>query len=277
MSYTHSKNKDKKDSFKHISEYDKRELSLLNLQVKIVLIYMISDIFLFEGTIESINLSCNKEKAYTNPFILLGQGQVLALIASVLISYVDFSRYDQLSKREDKRKKSIEPEYLISQASILTIILYVLNIIAVNEQYKASLIIDFLECDKKNINILYLQAYAFLIRFYGDYFWLRAILKSIDLIRSKYDKRIKNIYNPDIDAVIAAELYVIQRGVLYDIGCYTLVHLINEGSDINKELLLPAQNILVIADIFGVVANITVLGAFIKIYARNENEPVFGR
>ena len=97
------------------------------------------------------------------------------------------------------------------------------------------------------------------------------------ILPRKIGKSIKKIYNPDIDAVIAAELYVIQRGVLYDIGCYTLVHLINEGSDINKELLLPAQQTLVIADIFGVVANITVLGAFIKIYARNENEPVFGR
>lgn len=277
MAYTHSKKGNKKDEFKHMSGYDKYELSLLNLQLRVVLIYMISDIFLFKGTIESINLSCNKEETHINPFILLDQGQILALIGSVLISYVDFSRYNQLSKRQDKKKKSIEPEYLIRQASIFSIVLYTLNIIAVTEQYKASLIIDFLKCDKNDINILYLQADAFIVRFFGDYFWLRATLKSIHLIRSKYDKGIKKIYNPDIDAVIAAELYVIQRGVLYDISYYILLKLINEGTDINKELLLPAQSILVIANIFGVIANITTLVAFIKIYNRNANEPVFGR
>ena len=277
MSRKHSKNRSKKDGFKPMSEYDEYALSLLSLQVKIILIFMISDLLLVKGTIDSINLACNKEETYTNPFILLAQGQYLALIASVLISYVDFSRYDQLRKKYPKGEISLEPEFMIKQASILSIILYILNIVGVTQQYKASLVIDLFQCDKKDREILFLQAASFLVRFYGDYFILSSTLKSIDLIRSKYDKRIKPTSNPDIDAVIAAELYVIQRGVLYDVANIALTYLINEGSDLNKELLLPAQQIFVLADIFGVVANITTLVGFVKIYNRNMNEPIFGR
>ena len=102
-------------------------------------------------------------------------------------------------------------------------------------------------------------------------------LKSINLIKSKYDKRIDKIENPDVDAVIAAEIYVIQRGVLYDISCNELEDLMNSSDEFEKELLLLPKQILVVANIFGVVANIISLIGFIKLYNRNSNEPIFGR
>ena len=108
-------------------------------------------------------------------------------------------------------------------------------------------------------------------------FLLSATLKSINLIKSKYDKRIDKIENPDVDAVIAAEIYVIQRGVLYDISCNELEDLMNSSDEFEKELLLLPKQILVVANIFGVVANIISLIGFIKLYNRNSNEPIFGR
>ena len=74
----------------------------MNIEVKIILIYMISNIFLFGGTLQSINISCNKKASDSNPNILLIEGQYLALIASILISYVDFSRYNELNERYKK-------------------------------------------------------------------------------------------------------------------------------------------------------------------------------
>ena len=279
MGCKRAKNKKDKEQIKNISKSDEFQLSLLNLQVKIILIYMISNIFLFGGTLQSINISCNKKASDSNPNILLIEGQYLALIASILISYVDFSRYNELNERYKKGEinKSLEPEALIKQASILTIILYELNVVVFVEIYKVSLVIDSSKCDKKHIDRLYLQAACFIMRFYGDYFLLSATLKSINLIKSKYDKRIDKIENPDVDAVIAAEIYVIQRGVLYDISCNKLEDLMNSSDEFEKELLLLPKQILVVANIFGVVANIISLIGFIKLYNRNSNEPIFGR
>lgn len=279
MGCKRGKNKKDKEQIKNISKSDEFQLSLLNLQVKIILIYMISNIFLFGGTLQSINISCNKKASDSNPNILLIEGQYLALIASILISYVDFSRYNELNERYKKGEinKSLEPEALIKQASILTVILYELNVVVFVEIYKVSLVIDSSKCYKKHIDRLYLQAACFIIRFYGDYFLLSATLKSINLIKSKYDKRIDKIENPDVDAVIAAEIYVIQRGVLYDISCNELEDLMNISDEFEKELLLLPKQILVVANIFGVVANITSLMGFIKLYNRNSNEPIFGR
>lgn len=276
MKCKYSKNRSDKEKFKHISNNDKNALELLHLQLIFIYIYMMSDVFLFIGTIESINI-CYGKKEDNNPILLLEQGQILALIANIINNYITSTRYSQLSERYNEEEISLEPEFLVKQASILSIILYSLNVIAISKQYEASLVINIFKCDKNSINLLFLQAVCFLMRFYGDYFLLRSTLKSIDLIRSKYDKSIKKIYNPDIDAVIAAEFYVLQRGVLYDIGCTALVTLINNGTELEKELLLPAQQTLVIANIIGVIANITVLIAFIKIYNRNENQPIFGR
>lgn len=279
MANKSSENKKRKKNIKDISKYDEFELLLLNLQVKIILIYMISDVFLVSGTFDSLNLCCNKKDVDNNPIILLLEGQYLALLASILIFYVSFSRYDQLMGRYEKEEinKSIEPENLIRQASVLTVILYKLEIIGYGKLYKASLIINVFKCDKKDIDILYLQAYCFILRFYGDYFLLRSTLKGINLIKSKYDKRIKKIKNPDEDAVIAAELYVMQRGVLYDIGYNALVNLIKNGSELEKEVLLPTKQIFVTANTFGIIGNIISLVGIIKIYNRNLNEPIFGR
>ena len=276
MKCKYTNKRSEKEKFKHISDNDKNALELLHLQLIFIYIYMMSDVFLFIGTTESINI-CYGKKEDNNPVLLLEQGQILALIANIINNYITSTRYSQLTERYNEEEISLEPEFLVKQASILSIILYSLNVIAVSKQYKASLVINIFKCDKNSINLLFLQAVCFLMRFYGDYFLLRSTLKSIDLIRSKYDKSIKNIYNPDIDAVIAAEFYVLQRGVLYDIGCTALVTLINNGTELEKELLLPAQQTLVIANIIGVIANITVLIAFIKIYNRNENQPIFGR
>ena len=66
MANKSSENKKNKKDIKDISKYDEFELSLLNLQVKIILIYMISDLFLASGTFESLNLCCSKKDVDNN-------------------------------------------------------------------------------------------------------------------------------------------------------------------------------------------------------------------
>ena len=51
----------------------------------------------------------------------------------------------------------------------------------------------------------------------------------------------------------------------------------NNGSDIEKKLLIPIQQVVVFTNIMAVTANISVLSAFMKIYNKNIDKPIFGR
>lgn len=276
MRFSSLKNKRERSKYKNMSDRDKQELELLNLQIKSILIYMVSDLFLFLFSIEAVRISCNKGEEGANPLILQQQGESLALIASIINYYINSTRYSSLIN-SNANKESIELEGVLTEAGVLIVIVYALSVIVSIKRYDASLIIDIFKYNKNNIYILFWEGICFLIRFYGDYFLLSSTLKSIDLIRSKYDKSIKNIYNPDIDAVIAAEFYVLQRGVLYDINYSLLLDLMNNGSDIEKKLLIPIQQVVVFTNIMAVTANISVLSAFMKIYNKNIDKPIFGR
>ena len=276
MRFSSLKNKRERSKYKDMSDRDKQELELLNLQIKSILIYMVSDLFLFLFSIEAVRISCNKGEEGANPLILQQQGEALALIASIINYYINSTRYSSLIN-SNANKESIELEGVLTEAGVLIVIVYALSVIVSIKRYDASLIIDIFKYNKNNIYRLFWEGICFLIRFYGDYFLLSSTLKSIDLIRSKYDKSIKNIYNPDIDAVIAAEFYVLQRGVLYDINCSLLQDLINNGSDIEKKLLIPIQQVVIFTNIMAVIANTSVLSAFTQIYNKNIDEPIFGR
>ena len=276
MRFSSLKNKRERSKYKNMSDRDKQELELLNLQIKSILIYMVSDLFLFLFSIEAVRISCNKGEEGANPLILQQQGESLALIASIINYYINSTRYSSLIN-SNANKESIELEGVLTEAGVLIVIVYALSVIVSIKRYDASLIIDLFKYDKNNIYRLFWEGICFLIRFYGDYFLLSSTLKSIDLIRSKYDSSIKNIYNPDIDAVIAAEFYVLQRGVLYDINCSLLQDLINNGSDIEKKLLIPIQQVVIFTNIMAVIANTSVLSAFTQIYNKNVDEPIFGR
>ena len=276
MRFSSLKNKRERSKYKNMSDRDKQELELLNLQIKSILIYMVSDLFLFLFSIEAVRISCNKGEEGANPLILQQQGESLALIASIINYYINSTRYSSLIN-SNANKESIELEGVLTEAAVLIVIVYTLSVIVSIKRYDASLIIDLFKYDKNNIYRLFWEGICFLIRFYGDYFLLSSTLKSIDLIRSKYDSSIKNIYNPDIDAVIAAEFYVLQRGVLYDINCSLLQDLINNGSDIEKKLLIPIQQVVIFTNIMAVIANTSVLSAFTQIYNKNVDEPIFGR
>ena len=276
MRFSSLKNKRERSKYKNMSDRDKQELELLNLQIKSILIYMVSDLFLFLFSIEAVRISCNKGEEGANPLILQQQGESLALIASIINYYINSTRYSSLIN-SNANEESIELEGVLTEAGVLIVIVYALSVIVSIKRYDASLIIDLFKYDKNNIYRLFWEGICFLIRFYGDYFLLSSTLKSIDLIRSKYDSSIKNIYNPDIDAVIAAEFYVLQRGVLYDINCSLLQDLINNGSDIEKKLLIPIQQVVIFTNIMAVIANTSVLSAFTQIYNKNVDEPIFGR
>ena len=87
MKCKYSNKRSEKEKFKHISDNDKNALELLHLQLIFIYIYMMSDVFLFIGTPESINI-CYGKKEDNNPVLLLEQGQILALIANIINNYI---------------------------------------------------------------------------------------------------------------------------------------------------------------------------------------------
>ena len=277
MKHKHNKNRIKQRKFKDLSEDDKFKLSLLYKQVKIIIIYMISDFILAAGVIQRIKISCNKDAVGINPFLITRQGQIFSLIASVLIYDIDLQRYNELVKKEDELDFSINPEFMISKAAYITIIDKILDLVGTTNLYEASLIIDIFECSKEELESLLIQEFAFVLRFLGDYFIMKATLKNIDLIQLQYEDDRDKPSNPKVDSVIGGGLIFLHRGILLDVNNTEVDALFNESSDLEKELLLNPKVTIGLANRLGIISNAIVYKAFVEIYNRPETDPIIGR
>ena len=119
------------------------------------------------------------------------------------------------------------------------------------------------------------------IRFLGDFSFLIATLESFELINSKYDNSKSNgksnIQNPDIPALIGACLYLVERIMLLYVSYQVYSHLVNECGDVIDSKYLEPNKLAILANIIGIIANSISLQAFIEIYKRNVDRPIFGR
>lgn len=98
------KNSNYEDIYIRMNENDKEELRLLNIQHRADVICIISDIFSYRATLESIELVYsrydNTADQIANPDIPAIKAALLLLIARLIYNQIGFIRYDHLYERK---------------------------------------------------------------------------------------------------------------------------------------------------------------------------------
>ena len=277
----HKYKKYNKAEKKNISEKDQKILYLLNIQLQAIMIYLTSDVFFCNFALILLESACgNKSDHKPNENVFLVNGCVLALIASILISHVSFTAYENIHFRDlnGEIDYSTNPEKGIAISSLYIILLFFISLICAIELYKRVNVCT-IKVTPQWIMILNIQLQAYKIRFLADYLFLIATLESIDLIKSKYDnnKNNSNIQNPDIPALIGACLYLVERIMLLYVSYQVYSHLVNQCGDVIDSKYVEPNKLAILANIIGIIANSISLQAFIEIYKRNVDRPIFGR
>ena len=107
----HKYKKYNKAEKKNISEKDQKILYLLNIQLQAIMIYLTSDVFFCNFALILLESACgNKSDHKPNENVFLVNGCVLALIASILISHVSFTAYENIHFRD----LNVEIDYSIN-------------------------------------------------------------------------------------------------------------------------------------------------------------------
>ena len=259
----HKYKKHHKAEKKNISENDKKILYLLNIQLQSIMIYLTADVFFYNFALILLESACgNKSDHKPNENVFLVNGCVLALIASILISHVSFTAYENIHFRDlnGEIDYSTNPEESIAISSLYLILLFFINLIGAIELYKRVNICT-IKVTPQWIMVLKIQLQAYKIRFLGDYSFL---IKS-------------NAQNPDIPALIGACLYLVERILLLYVSYQVYSHLVNECGDVIDSKYLEPNKLAILANIIGIIANSISLQAFIEIYKRNVDRPIFGR
>ena len=277
----HKYKKHHKAEKKKISEKDQKILYLLNIQLQAIMIYLTADVFFYNFALILLESACgNKSDNKPNENIFLINGCDLALIASIVISHVSFTAYENIHFRDlnGEIDYSTNPEKCIAISSLYIILLFFISLIGAIELYKRVNVCT-IKVTPQWIMILNIQLQAYKIRFLADYLFLIATLESIDLIKSKYDnnKNNSNIQNPDIPALIGACLYLVERIMLLYVSYQVYSHLVNECGDVIDSKYVEPNKLAILANIMGVIANSISLQSFIEIYKRNIDRPIFGR
>ena len=277
----HKYKKHHKAEKKKISEKDQKILYLLNIQLQAIMIYLTADVFFYNFALILLESACgNKSDNKPNENIFLINGCALALIASIVISHVSFTAYENIHFRDlnGEIDYSTNPEKGIAISSLYIILLFFISLIGAIELYKRVNVCT-IKVTPQWIMILNIQLQAYKIRFLADYLFLIATLESIDLIKSKYDnnKNNSNIQNPDIPALIGACLYLVERIMLLYVSYQVYSHLVNQCGDVIDSKYVEPNKLAILANIMGVIANSISLQSFIEIYKRNIDRPIFGR
>lgn len=274
----HKYKKHHKVGKKNISENDKKILYLLNIQSQATMIYLIADVFFYTFAFILLEYAENKTESKINENIFLINGCVLALIASILISHVSFTAYENIHFRDlnGEIDYSTNPEESIAISSLYLILLFFINLIGAIELYKRVNICT-IKITPQWIVVLKIQLQAYKIRFLGDYSFLIATLESFELIKNKYDNSKSNVENPDIPALIGANLYFIERIMLLYVSYQVYLHFLDECGDVIDSKYLEPNKLAIFGNIIGVIANGISLQSFIEIYNRNVDRPIFGR
>ena len=275
----HKYKKHHKAEKKKISEKDQKILYLLNIQLQAIMIYLTADVFFYNFSLILLESAYgNKSDHKPNENVFLVNGCVLALIASILISHVSFTAYENIHFRDlnGEIDYSTNPEESIAISSLYLILLFFINLIGAIELYKRVNICT-IKITPQWIVVLKIQLQAYKIRFLGDFSFLIATLESFELINSKYDNSKSNVQNPDIPALIGACLYLVERILLLYVSYQVYSHLVNECGDVIDSKYVEPNKLAILANIIGIIANSISLQAFIEIYKRNVDRPIFGR
>ena len=139
------KNSNYEDIYIRMNENDKEELRLLNIQHRADVICIISDIFSYRATLESIELVYsrydNTADQIANPDIPAIKAALLLLIARLIYNQIGFIRYDHLYERKmrGEYEHSLKPNVDINIANIFKTIGSFYGLIAAIEIYNRDL------------------------------------------------------------------------------------------------------------------------------------------
>lgn len=285
----HHRKKHDETQKKEMSQFDRDTIALLEIQAQAINIYLISDIFFYNFA--EILLQSAYDEYYgvdnenPNPNILLVKAGYLSLIASVIISNVSFIAYGRLYNKgaNGEIDYSMYPEEEITVASVYTVVLFYINLIGAIGLYERADICE-IEITPYWLRLLNIQLASYGIRFVADYLTLTETLEGIELVKSKYSEKdidTKNMQDPDAVAVTSAVLYLVQRIMLFYVSYKVYLYVFNSCTEIKdpfyRQIYLQPNKLPILGSIFGIIADIIALKAFIEIYRRNVDRPVFGR
>lgn len=266
-------------------EDDIEVIELLYEQLNSIIVFFISDYFFLrygENAIYEVLSTGEKKEIYFYELAInFIKGNLLAMAGSLIGARVNNKRYMSQSRKKlnGKITYSLNAERNIASSSVMLVILFLLQLIGAIGIYMRNLV------NSGNNQMLLVEVYlmeikAFQMRYLADYFLLESTMSSIMLVKSKYDTNDKLNYdmeNPDIPAVIAGELYFIQRTMLLYSNIIIYNGLFEKNNTPGYNLILKPNIIIILGNIIGTVGNIYTLDAYMEIYMRNVNQPVFGR
>ncbi|WP_294152669.1 hypothetical protein [uncultured Clostridium sp.] len=279
----HLNNQLKKDA---LSAYDAEVIELLYEQINSLIIFLESDMFFFRYgqnlIYEIISENEEREFYFFEVSASLIKANLLALYASIYAVQINYKRYNmQIRRKQQGRMKfSLRAERIIAEASVMTAILFLLQFIGTIGIFRRGFLNSNNSSKSESIQLCLIEIRAFQIRYWADCFLIKSTISSMELVRSKYDKKNISHYkseNPDIPAVISGELYFVQRTMLLYANILIYKNLMNDYNEEDKNYILIPNVIIIIGNIIGEVANVNVLLSYIEIYMRNVNEPIFGR
>ena len=289
----HKCSKDRKKSNDHIkrktkdsemSQDDVMTIELLYKQINLLIMLMISNTFFYiygqYSVYKVFSNEISREEFFLEAGINFIKANIIAVAASLGAVQFNIKRYKQQYRKKVYGKISyiIEPEREIIISEIMMFFLFFLQLIGGIGIYRRN------EPQSDNkiglIKLYSIELKAFQTRYLADYFLIVSTVMSITLIKSKYDEKkdfSHELGNPDIPAIIAGQLYVIQRSLLLYTN-YSIYRIFFEESnnDLNEFSLKP-NIIIIIGNIIGVLGNGLTLNAYIELYRRNVNQSIFGR
>lgn len=269
-----------------ISAVDYEELTLLYTQLNAVMILVYSDLMYYFAVIAAFNEITIKNENQRDDFEsdrLLVNFSISGLLVYIYISIINIRRYNDLRLRKavGDVRFSLIPNVFLIIGSILEIAVYSYFYKGSNEFLYRD-INKFSFVDGNNIGevltLLNMQKNAVILRFYGDYFFLKTTLEGIAVVMKRYDSRLEEaeLPNPDISALNGQVLYTISRMIIaqatvkhYSIVADSIIRNSEEEDFISGEVSA------VIGNYYGIISTVFLYIGLYKIYERNTIQPVF--
>ncbi|CDM67576.1 hypothetical protein CM240_0409 [Clostridium bornimense] len=142
--------------------------------------------------------------------------------------------------------------------------------------YNSNNYYNFSENDIRSLKLLDEQLRAQTMFIYSDYLSYLATIEGIQLIYSKYDSNITNIYNPDITTLQSIYAAIVARLMLADVAFTKYDILIKRFKNGEINFSLQPNDDINTANILSALGYMYALRGAQGIYERDISQPVFG-
>ena len=135
---------------------------------------------------------------------------------------------------------------------------------------------NFSESDIRSLKLLDEQLRAQTMFIYSDFLSYLATIEGIQLIYSKYDSSISNIYNPDITALQSLYAAIVARLMIANVAFTKYDIFIDKFNNGEINFSLQPNVDINIANILSIMGYMYALRGTQGIYDRDITQPVFG-